>query len=125
MRRVEVHGGGRFTTVRRVAGVDQGMLQEVTEDSPPHRWAARAVAGAVRPAATVTVEPLDGGARSRVTFRLDFEGRGAGDLLVPLVRRMAARAAPRSYARLKALLEAGPNQDASASRNPSPPDQAT
>ncbi|MFI5907512.1 hypothetical protein [Dactylosporangium sp. NPDC051541] len=81
------------------------MLQQVTEDVAPSRWAAAAVAGPVRPAATVSIEPLDGGRRSRVTFTLDFTARGPADLLVPLIRRMSARVAPRSYARLKALLE--------------------
>ncbi|WP_433040397.1 SRPBCC family protein [Dactylosporangium sp. CS-033363] len=105
VRRVEVHPDGRFTTVRRIAGVDRPMLQQVTRDEPPVRWAAGAIGGAVRPEATIAIEPLDGGRRSRVTFTLDFTGRGAADLLVPVVRRMAGRAAPRSYARLKALLE--------------------
>ncbi|MEU7871494.1 SRPBCC family protein [Dactylosporangium sp. NPDC049140] len=105
VRRVEVHADGRFTTVRRIAGADRGMLQQVTVAEAPWRWAARAVGGAVRPEATVTVEPLDDGRRSRVTFTLDFTAGGAADLLLPVVRRLAARAAPRSYARLKALLE--------------------
>ncbi|WP_433200005.1 SRPBCC family protein [Dactylosporangium sp. CS-047395] len=105
VRRVEVHPDGRFTTVRRIAGVDRPMLQEITLAEPPVRWAAGAVGGAVRPEATITVEPLDDGRRSRVTFTLDFTGHGPADLLVPVVRRMAAKAAPRSYARLKELLE--------------------
>jgi uncharacterized protein YndB with AHSA1/START domain len=97
--------GTRFTTTRRVAGARRDMVQEVTEAAAPHRWAARAVGGALRPSAAIDVEPLDGGTRSRVTFALDFESHGAGDLLVPVVRRLAAKAAPRSYARLKELLE--------------------
>ena len=105
VRRVDVHDDGRFTTVRRIAGADRPMLQQVTAAEPPARWAARALGGPVRPEATVTVEPLDGGRRSRVTFTLDFTAGGPADLLVPVVRRLAARAAPRSYARLKALLE--------------------
>jgi uncharacterized protein YndB with AHSA1/START domain len=105
VRRVDVHPDGRFTTVRRIAGVDRPMLQQITLAEPPVRWAAGAVDGPVRPAATITIEPLGDGRRCRVTFTLDFTGRGAGDLLVPVVRRMAAKAAPRSYARLKELLE--------------------
>jgi uncharacterized protein YndB with AHSA1/START domain len=106
--RVEVDGhgvGSRFTTVRRIGGADRDMVQEVTEDQPPRTWAAHGVGGPIRPNATVTVEPLDGGRRSRATFGLDFDGRGMAELLVPLVRRMAAKAAPASYQRLKDLLE--------------------
>ncbi|GAA4568877.1 hypothetical protein GCM10023176_24210 [Micromonospora coerulea] len=106
--RVQVDGSGvgaRFTTVRRIAGVERSMVQEITEDRPSHRWAVQAVDGLIRPSATVTVEPLDGGRRSRATFTLDFEGHGMGDLIVPLVRRTAAKAAPASYRRLKERLE--------------------
>jgi hypothetical protein len=53
----------------------------------------------------VTVEPLDGGSRSRVTFALDFEGHGIGRPLLPAVRRQAAKVAPTSYRNLKARLE--------------------
>jgi uncharacterized protein YndB with AHSA1/START domain len=97
--------GSRFTTTRRIGGSERAMTQEVTECSAPRRWAAGAVDGPVRPNATVTVEPLGDGAGSRVTFTLDFEGRGIGRPLLPLVRRQAQRAAPVSYRALKALLE--------------------
>ena len=98
--------GSRFTTVRRIAGVERSMVQEVTECRPPHRWAARAVGGVLQPIAGVVVEPIDGGRRSRATFTLDFEARGVADLLVPVVRRIAGKAAPASYQRLKEQLEA-------------------
>jgi hypothetical protein len=56
--------------------------------------------------ASITVEPLAGGTRSRVTFTLDFRGRGMGKLLVPdVVRRLAQRGAPGSYRNLKERLE--------------------
>jgi uncharacterized protein YndB with AHSA1/START domain len=106
--RVEVDGhdvGSRFTTVRRIGGADRDMVQEITENQPPRSWAARGVGGPIRPHATVAVEPLDGGERSRVTFGLDFDGRGMAELLVPLVRRLAAKGAPLSHQRLKDLLE--------------------
>jgi uncharacterized protein YndB with AHSA1/START domain len=105
VRRVEVHPDGRFTTVRRIAGADRGMLQQVTARDAPAYWAASALSGPIRPAATVSIAALDEGRASRVTFTLDFTGHGPGDMFVPVVRRMAARVAPRSYARLKALLE--------------------
>jgi uncharacterized protein YndB with AHSA1/START domain len=99
--------GTLFTTTRRISGTERTMTQEITEHETPRRWAARGVDGPVRPTATITVEPLDGGTRSRVTFTLDFEGHGIGVALMPLVRRQAAKAAPMSYRTLKERLEAG------------------
>jgi uncharacterized protein YndB with AHSA1/START domain len=110
---VRVEGGGppgvgaRFTTIRRVGGAERTMTQEVVEHAVPRRWAAAGVDGPVRPSASVTVEALGDGSRSRVTFALDFEGHGAGRPLLPLVRRQARRQAPRSYRKLKERLERG------------------
>jgi uncharacterized protein YndB with AHSA1/START domain len=99
--------GARFTTTRRIAGVERTMTQEVIDLRPPRSWAVRGVDGPVRPSATVTVEPLHGRDRSRVTFTLDFEGHGIGRPLLPAVRRQAGRAAPVSYRTLKERLEDG------------------
>jgi len=97
--------GSRFTTVRRVGGVERTLLQEISQDSPPTSWAARGIDGPIRANAAITIEPLDGGTRSRVTFALDFDGHGIGVPLLPLVRRQARKGAPRSYENLKTLLE--------------------
>jgi uncharacterized protein YndB with AHSA1/START domain len=105
--------GSRFATVRRIGGAERTMTQEITDVAAPHRWAARGVDGPVRPRATVAVETLPDGAGSRATFTLDFEGRGLGDLLLPVVRRMAAKGAPVSYRRLKELLESRHTKPAS------------
>ena len=99
--------GSRFTTTRRVGGVERTMTQEITESSPPRSWAAHGVDGPIRPNANVTVEPLDDSARSRVTFALDFEGHGIGKPLLPVVRRQAQKGAPASYRHLKERLERG------------------
>jgi uncharacterized protein YndB with AHSA1/START domain len=99
--------GARFTTTRRIGGVERTMTQEVTELRPPRSWAVHGVDGPIRPSATVTVVPLDGGAGSRVTFALDFEGHGIGRPLLPAVRRQAQKAAPVSYRNLKQRLERG------------------
>ncbi len=103
--RVSPLGGGRFTTVRRIGRAERTMTQEITENAAPRHWSARGVDGPIRPSAAITVEPLDGGARSRVRFELDFEGHGIGLPLLPLVRRQARRAAPVSHRTLKRLLE--------------------
>ena len=112
--RVRVEGdrapgvGTRFTTTRRIGHVEQTTTQEVTESSPPKTWTARGVDGPFRPGAAVTVEPLAGGARSRITIALDFEGHGIGKLLpLDVIRRMAAKGAPKSYRNLKERLERG------------------
>jgi hypothetical protein len=97
--------GSRFMTVRRVGGVERTLRQEITQNSPPTSWAARGIDGPVRADAAITIEALDGGASSRVTFSLDFDGHGVGVPLIPLVRRQARKGAPKSYQNLKDLLE--------------------
>jgi uncharacterized protein YndB with AHSA1/START domain len=102
---VRMLGGSRFTTSRRITGAERTMTQQVTLNDPPRSWAAQGVDGPVRPHATITVEPIDDGNQSRVTFTLDFQGHGLGVPLVPLVRRQAQKGAPTSYRNLKTLLE--------------------
>jgi uncharacterized protein YndB with AHSA1/START domain len=100
--------GSRVKHTRRIGRAERTMTIEMSEISPPRRWAFRGVDGPVRPVATGTVEPLEDGARSRVTIELDFEGHGIGKLLVPLiVRPQAKRELPRNQQRLKERLESG------------------
>jgi uncharacterized protein YndB with AHSA1/START domain len=99
--------GARFTTIRRIGGVERAIAQRVAELARPHRWAARSETGPIRPNATIAIEPIDGGTGSRVTFTLDYVGHGIGVPLLPLVRRQTRRGAPVSYRRLKQLLETG------------------
>ena len=111
--RVRINGdglsgvGSRFTTTRRIGRAERTMTQEITKTDPPTSWAAYGVAGPIRPSANITIEPLNHSSRSRVTFALDFEGHRIGVLLVPLIRRIAARGAPKSYQNLKERLENG------------------
>jgi uncharacterized protein YndB with AHSA1/START domain len=60
--------GARFTTTRKVGRSERTMTQEIVEVAAPSGWAARGVAGPIRPDARVVVEPLDDGRRSRVIF---------------------------------------------------------
>jgi uncharacterized protein YndB with AHSA1/START domain len=99
--------GSRFTTIRRIGRTQRTIIQEITEINPPTSWAARGVDGPIRPSANIIVDPLDDSTRSRVTFALDFEGRGIGVPLVPGIRWMAAKGAPASYRNLKERLESG------------------
>jgi len=103
--RVAMLDATEFTTTRVIGGSERTMTQRITRDDPPHSWAAEGVDGPVRPNATVTVEPVDGGTRSRVTFTLDFAGHGIGVPIMPLVRRQARKVTPVSYRNLKKLLE--------------------
>jgi protein-S-isoprenylcysteine O-methyltransferase Ste14/uncharacterized protein YndB with AHSA1/START domain len=112
--RVEVLGDGapgvgtRFVTTRRIGPAERMTTQEITDAERPRSWAARGVDGPFRPNADLTVEPLDGGTRSKVTISLDFEGHGFGKLLpLEVIRRMTAKTAPKSYQNLKQLLERG------------------
>ena len=99
--------GSRFTTIRRIGRAERTMTQEITEINPSTSWAAHGVAGPIRPSAKITIEALNDSTRSCVTFALDFEGHGIGVPLVPLIRRMAAKGAPKSYKNLKKRLENG------------------
>jgi uncharacterized protein YndB with AHSA1/START domain len=101
------HGvGGRCITTRRIGGSERAATSEVTEMSPPNRWAVRGLDGPIRAIVNVRVEPLSESARSRVTIEVDFEGHGIGKLLVPLVvRRQAAKEMPANMQALKERLE--------------------
>jgi len=102
---VRMIGDSRFTTTRRISGTERTMTQQITRNDPPHSWAAQGVDGPIRPHATITIEPIEDGRHSRVTFTLDFAGHGLGVPLVPLVRRQAQNGAPTSYRNLKKVLE--------------------
>ena len=100
--------GSRVVVVRRVGRGERTMTVELAELNPPTSWAVRGIDGPVRGNVKGTVEPLDDGARSRVTIELDFEGHGIGKLLVPLVvRRQAQKEMPTNLQNLKERLERG------------------
>ncbi len=100
--------GSRVTQTRRIGRGERTMTMEVTEHRPPVRFGFRGIDGPVRAIGTGSVEPLDDGARSRVTIEIDFEGHGIGKLLVPLVvRRQARGELPKNQQRLKERLESG------------------
>lgn len=100
--------GDRCVTTRRIGLAKRPVTSEITEVSPPRTWSVRGIDGPIRACVNVAVESLDGDARSRVTIGLDFEGRGIGKLLVPLVvRREAEKEMPANLKRLKERLEGG------------------
>jgi len=103
-----VRVGTRATDRRRVpGGMKLNVTYEIVEYDPPRRTRFQVINGPVRPAGTITVEPLAGGTRSRLTLELDFQGRGIGKLLAPMARRQAKQQVPADQLRLKQRLEAG------------------
>ena len=97
--------GSRATDKRRLPGGTREVSYEITEHDAPHKSSFRGVNGPIRPRGTVTVEPLDGGARSKLTLDFELEGKGLGVLLAPLARANARKEIPKSHRRLKELLE--------------------
>jgi uncharacterized protein YndB with AHSA1/START domain len=97
--------GDTFTTTRRIGGAERTMTQRITHVDPPRSWSAQGIDGPIRANGSVTVEPAGNG--SLVTFDLDFEGHGFGRMLLPMIKRMAAKGAPISYQNLKRRLESG------------------
>lgn len=101
--------GSKAITTRRVGRAKRTMTMELTELAAPRSWAVRGIDGPVRATVKGTVEPLDDGARSSVTLELDFDGRGIGKLLVPLlVRPQAKQELPKNMQHLKERLEGSP-----------------
>jgi len=109
--RIETEGptrvGTRATDKRQLPMGKQDVSYEVTEHEPPRRSAFRGTNGAVRPVGSVTIEPLDGGARSRLTLEFELQGHGYGKLLAPLGNREARKHIPEQQAKIKERLESG------------------
>jgi uncharacterized membrane protein len=98
--------GSRVKETRRVPGGDRTMTYEVTEHDPPRQSSFRVLDGPIRAKGTISIEPLGGGSRSRVTFTIDFKGHGlAGKVLLPVAKTQARKQIPKDQARMKELLE--------------------
>ncbi|MCX4716984.1 SRPBCC family protein [Streptomyces virginiae] len=101
-----VHVGSRILVTRQIGRRRVPTTMEFVELDPPRSWHVHGIDGPVRPDVRGTIEPLDGGTRSRVTLDVDFEGHGVGRALVPLVvRPMVRKEMPRGEEKLKHLLE--------------------
>ena len=96
--------GTRARDKRKVPGGVRDITYEITAHDPPRSASFRGIDGPVRVVGTVTVTPMNGG--SRLSLTLDFEGRGLGKLLLPLVRSQARKEVPQDQQRLKERLEA-------------------
>ena len=101
-----VRVGTRARVTRRVGRREMTQSAELAELTPPTTWAVRGLDGPVRGNVNGRIDPLDEGARSRVTIELDLQGHGIGKLLVPVfVRRKAQDEMPRNMQKLKKRLE--------------------
>ncbi|MFJ9809510.1 SRPBCC family protein [Streptomyces sp. NPDC101158] len=100
--------GQKVRVTRHMGRRDIDTDVELTAMDPPRSWHVHGTDGPVRPDLQGTIEPLDNGTRSRVTFDLDFEGHGIGKALVPLVVKPAMRKEmARDERHLKEILERG------------------
>jgi uncharacterized membrane protein len=97
--------GTRATEVRKIGGREQTMTYEITVHDPPKSFGFRGLDGPIRPDGKGTIEPLDDGARSRLTLELSLSGHGLGKLILPLARRQAKKEVPASQQHLKERLE--------------------
>jgi uncharacterized protein YndB with AHSA1/START domain len=100
----QMRDGAICVDVRRVVGGQRESRAEVTEYSPPARWAVRGTGDLIRANVGVTVEPL-GRQESRVTVELEFVGVGLGRFLAPIVTWRAQQEMPGNMAQLKRELE--------------------
>jgi uncharacterized protein YndB with AHSA1/START domain len=100
--------GTRAVVTRRIGRREQSMTIEIAELHPPRTFAVRSLDGPVRGENRGTIEPLDDGRRSRLSYELDLRGHGIGKLLVLLVvKAQAQRGTPRNMQKLKERLESG------------------
>lgn len=102
-----IRAGSRAVMTRRVGPRMVEYIEEIAALDAPRSWTVRSVGGLpVTAIAQGVIEPLDGGERSRITITLDFEARGIGKLLLPLVvRRQARKTLPKETRELKEILE--------------------
>lgn len=97
--------GSRLEMTRRMGRRQQTLTTELTEYSPPRSYGFRGIDGPIRPIGKGRIEPVADGERSRFTFEIDFEGKGFGKLLLPIVRRQARDELPKTHEKLKERLE--------------------
>lgn len=97
--------GDQCMTTRRIGGSERPATSQLVRLDPPRAWSVHGIDGQIRARVDLDLEPLPNH-RTRLTISVDFEGRGIGRLLVPLVVRRQARAEmPENVARLKHRIE--------------------
>jgi hypothetical protein len=99
--------GSKTTVTHRMGPWKAATTEELVEFDPPRLFANRGVSGPLAGVSRVTVEPLDGGQRSRLTTALDIDARGFGKLFLPLARIYGRRVVPKLLKTLKEILDQG------------------
>ncbi|MFJ7074462.1 SRPBCC family protein [Streptomyces sp. NPDC098781] len=103
-----IRPGSQVRVTRRVGTRQIPTTVQFDDLDPPHSWDLHGIDGPVRTRTHGEIEPLDDGRRSRVTIDIDFEGHGAGKILLPLVVLPQVRKElPRDERLLKDRLEGG------------------
>jgi hypothetical protein len=97
--------GSKTTVVHRMGPWKVPTTEELVELNPPRQFTSRGVSGPMAGVSRCTVEPLNGGRRSRLTIALEIEARGLGKLLLPLARSRARRALPKQLEKMKEILD--------------------
>jgi uncharacterized protein YndB with AHSA1/START domain len=98
--------GTRVRELRRIPGVPvREIRSEYTHYQPGARWSLRALAGSLRPRETMTFAETGGGAATRVSLEVQFEGDGVGALYAALARRSAPKQIRSDLNMLKRRLE--------------------
>ncbi len=97
--------GAKCVTTRRIGGTNRTVTSELTRLDPPTAWGVRGIDGPIRATVDLAVTALTE-TSSQLTIAVDFEGRGVGKVLIPLlVRRQAQKEMPSNVAKLKQRLE--------------------
>lgn len=99
--------GSKTTVLHRIGPWKVPTTEELVELNPPRQFTNRGVSGPLVGVARCTVEPLNGGRRSRLTIALEIEARGLGKLLLPFARPRARRALPKQLKKLQQILDGG------------------
>jgi carbon monoxide dehydrogenase subunit G len=95
----------RASVTRQAGPRKLSRTEEITELDAPRTWTVRGVGGPLIAIAKGAIDSLDDGERSRLTITLEFEARGIGAGLLPLVTRQARKQLPKNEQKLKKLLE--------------------
>ena len=104
-----VRAGTTARVTRRVGKREMTMNAELAELNPPTSWRVHGLDGPIRGDVNGKIEPLDNGARSRVTLELELHGHGIGKVLLPLfVQKKVRDEMPRNMQNLRQQLEKSP-----------------
>lgn len=99
--------GSKTTVLHRMGPFKTPTTEELIELDPPRQFTNRGVSGPLAGIARCTVQPLDGGQRSRLTIALDIEAVGFGRLLLPVARARARKTLPGQLKKIKEILDGG------------------